>query len=297
MNYDDKLKIVENNSGRPVASSEAIERIKLYFPEYAEPGATVTTEFIRIVDAVTDDDFDLEEYIYTDVFSEAQLRHILGWLTDKQIAEPLQEVTIEKIMHAIYSCLYNQDFESDLFMECEDAFSYSSRGQAKMELGLYEEALQDYEQACRLEPENGAYLIYRAEIFHKLGDCEQALQEGVRAFDMTGDIFPDNPGKLTDMLQLFLFFDDLKNPKMTARVLLRYIETLNAFLPLIAIQEDGSFEIEKEDQSHSSDIGHFELYIGTIREMEELGEKDIELDMLLGRLKDEICRFRSRVGF
>lgn len=295
MRYNDDIKISQeyifSNELQKIA-----ERITQHFPEYAQPGASVTTNLIRIVDAITDDDFN-PKAIDPDDLADYELSYIISTLTDEQIAQPLGAKTIEIIMNAIFRCIDNHHLEANLFTECKDASDYSSRGHAKKQLGLYEEALQDYEKACALEPGNAAYFIYRAEIFHKLGVCEKAMQDALSAFDMTTDTLFDNPESLFDMVHLSLLFDDFKHSKMTALALLRYVEALNTFLPLFSIQEDGTFEIEKEDQLYSSDLCDFELYIAMIKGIEERAERDIELNMLLVRLKDEIALFRERVGF
>lgn len=54
-------------------------------------------------------------------------------------------------------------------------FTFNARAKSKYALKMYEEALRDYDEAIRLEPNNAVYIFNRADTKHETERYEEAI--------------------------------------------------------------------------------------------------------------------------
>ena len=64
-----------------------------------------------------------------------------------------------------------------LRLQPDHAHAYISRGHAKVELGQYQDAIADYNQALQLQPDHARAYLYRGHAKVKLGQYQDAVDE------------------------------------------------------------------------------------------------------------------------
>lgn len=64
------------------------------------------------------------------------------------------------------------------------AAAYSNRGFSRLQMGMYDDALLDYDNAIELAPEKAASYNGRAQVYEKLGDTDAALADYTKALDI-----------------------------------------------------------------------------------------------------------------
>ena len=64
------------------------------------------------------------------------------------------------------------------------ANAYFNRGAVRLEKGAYAEAIADFDEALRLEPDDALTLQHRAQAKEKSGDAEGAQQDNEKACEL-----------------------------------------------------------------------------------------------------------------
>ena len=83
---------------------------------------------------------------------------------------------------------------------------YYSRGHARVELGQYEEAIADYDQAIRLQPDSAPMYINRSNAKAELGQYREAIADLEAALDLAreagdSDLITSIEGKIEELEQ------------------------------------------------------------------------------------------------
>ena len=71
--------------------------------------------------------------------------------------------------------------------EAEKAITYSNRGLASYNLGQYERAIQDYDQAIRLDPQNALAYYGRGLVYKELDKSTEAELDIAKAKELGYD--------------------------------------------------------------------------------------------------------------
>ena len=64
------------------------------------------------------------------------------------------------------------------------AVAYNSRGSAYNDLGQYEKAMQDFDEAIRLDPLKRRRLKLRGLVYHTIGKSEEAVRDRAKAKEL-----------------------------------------------------------------------------------------------------------------
>ena len=70
-----------------------------------------------------------------------------------------------------------QDYDEAIRLDPQAALAYHNRGLAYGTLGQYERAIEDYNEAIRLNPQNAMAYYNRGVAYHKLGQYERAIED------------------------------------------------------------------------------------------------------------------------
>ena len=70
-----------------------------------------------------------------------------------------------------------REYGEAIRLDPEYPMAHESRGRAYHDLGMYEEAIQDYDQAIRLNPQSSDSYYGRGLAYFNLGDYRQAVQD------------------------------------------------------------------------------------------------------------------------
>ena len=80
-----------------------------------------------------------------------------------------------------------EQFDEAVRLDPQDAKAYGNRGSAYSALGKYQQAIQDYDEAIRLRPQlAGAYYI-RGLIYGELGKSDEAARDFAKAKELGYD--------------------------------------------------------------------------------------------------------------
>ena len=91
-------------------------------------------------------------------------------------------------------------------MQPDFASFYYSRGHARVELGQYEEAIADYDQAVRLQPDQAHFYINRSKANTELGQHQEAIADLEAALELAreagdSDLITFIEGKIEELEQ------------------------------------------------------------------------------------------------
>jgi tetratricopeptide (TPR) repeat protein len=291
MNYNDEIKYSHSEEYAD-DTSRIIDRIIEYFPEYTSHSAEVTEEFIRVVNACDDDDFDPED-VDLETLSDEEVREVISRVPKDLLSKPIDPLTIKTITDSLFSTIHNRVLNTLASSDCDDADSFEGRGSVLKELGLFDDSLSDFNKACELEPDNPDCLMDRADLLVSMGKKAEALQDAIRAFYLLGT---DSVTDLIDSLPLSFIFQDCGNDEMTIKCLIKHVESFKSLLPFMSIQKSGAFSVEKDGEDYSSDIATFEIIFKMISDI-EAANNTIPIMNLLESLKKEIVICRTLGGF
>ena len=70
-----------------------------------------------------------------------------------------------------------QDYDEAIRLDPQDAFVYINRGIAYHDLGQYQRAIQDFDEAIRLDPESDLAYLSRGIAYYDLGQFERAIDD------------------------------------------------------------------------------------------------------------------------
>ena len=76
------------------------------------------------------------------------------------------------------------DYDQAIRLQPDFASFYFSRGHARVELGQYEEAIADYDQTIRLQPDQAHFYINRSNAKTKLGQHQEAIADLQAALEL-----------------------------------------------------------------------------------------------------------------
>ncbi len=79
-----------------------------------------------------------------------------------------------------------EDYDQALRIDPGFAIAYSNRGNAYNHLGEYRRAIEDYDQALRLDPGDADYYQNQGAAYESLGDYERAVENWERAIQIGG---------------------------------------------------------------------------------------------------------------
>ena len=77
-----------------------------------------------------------------------------------------------------------EDYERAIAVDPQNAEAYSSRGTAKYDLGDKEAAIEDYDRAIELQPDFALAYVGRSTVKFDLGDKEAAIQDMSKAAEL-----------------------------------------------------------------------------------------------------------------
>jgi tetratricopeptide (TPR) repeat protein len=77
-----------------------------------------------------------------------------------------------------------QDFDQAIRLDSKIAFAYVGRGSVYTDLGQSERALRDFDQAIRLAPDYALAYVGRGLFYFNLGQYEKAIQDYSRAINL-----------------------------------------------------------------------------------------------------------------
>ena len=83
-----------------------------------------------------------------------------------------------------------EDFDRAIALEPENAGAYVMRAIMKDNLGRFEEAMEDFSLALNIEPDNGEIYVNRGVTRHRFGETESALSDLDRAVLLQPDSAP-----------------------------------------------------------------------------------------------------------
>ena len=77
-----------------------------------------------------------------------------------------------------------QDFGEAIRLDPQNAGAYHNRGVAYARLGQYEQAIQDFDEAIRLDPQLGSAYYNRGAVYAGIGEAKEAARDFARAKEL-----------------------------------------------------------------------------------------------------------------
>jgi len=301
MNYDDELKIPDS----PDITPRIVNYISNQHPEFLLPDASVTIEFIIIVDSVESIILGIEEdFADEDIIDFDHAVEILKNLSKNAISNPLSINTIKSILDESDSIFYREflDDEKDNIQSiCNNSFEYNNRGNAKRENGMTMEALDDYNKALFLNPNDDAPLWNRLNLFSDSGMDGLAVQDAIKIYKKI--MKPDciiNP--IINWISLSSFLIRCKMHHRAATLMLKCLHDLNKYqIPNIVKKDDRSIRVniklKNKEWILPMELNMFEEIISMVKEIDFGSKKNKEDGQLVESIKSEILLARVAVGF
>ncbi len=310
MKFDDKINLSEE--GVSSIEPEIINHIKRNFPEFLDSDFNVSIEFIRIVDktywAVLDNlddsemtvlDYGENEMVDYDYITDQEAEEILKKLPAEVRSQPLSLDTVSLILEEMEELAYlewKKSEENERNMQCSEAKEFAKRGSAKAAVKQFNEALQDYNKACLLNPKALGYFLDRANLFMEMGLKGNAFKDAIFVYERKGDnFFKDFTIYFPDLTYIF---HECGKSLLTIELILEYLKNLTnpSLLPFITIK-NYMFVIEASNNKISGNIDLFKEIITIIKEIELENKGDNKIEALIESAKSELVFLRKVVGF
>lgn len=310
MKFDDKISLPEE--AVPSIEFGIIAHIKKHYPEFLNSDSRVSIEFIKIIDeaywAVMDYfdgsemtllDYDENEMDDYDYITDQEAEEILNNLPVEVRSQPLSPHTICSVLEEMEKLAYWEWINSaddELNLECSEEKKFAKRGSAKAVVDQLNEALNGYNKACMLEPNNLVCFLDRANFFMDMELQGNAFRDAIFVYERKGDnFFKDFTRYFPDLAYIF---HECGKPVLAIKLILEYLSALTnpSLLPFISVK-DYVFFVETDSYVMSLDIDLFNDIISIVKEI-ELGNKgDNEVGALIESVKSELVFLRKVVGF
>ena len=300
MNYDDELKIPDS----PDITPRIVNYISNQHPEFLLPDASVTIEFIIIVDSVESIILGIEEdFADEDIIDFDHAVEILKNLSKNAISNPLSINTIKSILDESDSIFYREflDDEKDNIQSiCNNSFEYNNRGNAKRENGMTMEALDDYNKALFLNPNDDAPLWNRLNLFSDSGMDGLAVQDAMKIYEKK--MRPDCIATpIINWISLCRFFIRCKKYHRASTLILKCLRDLNKHQIPNIVEKDGrsirvTIKVKDKEWILPMELDSFEEIISMVKEIDCIGKKNPEESRLVESIKSEILLARSAIG-
>tara|TARA_B100001964_G_scaffold233485_1_gene290812 strand:- start:2237 stop:3148 length:912 start_codon:yes stop_codon:yes gene_type:complete len=302
MNYDDELKIPDS----PDITPKIVNYISTHHPKFLLPEASVTIEFILLVDRVKSIVLGMEEYFADEddiYFEYDDAIEILKNLDKDAITNPLSPYTILSIFEVSEDISYREFFDDEkdnVQSICSNSAEYNNRGNAKKNNGMTIEALEDYNRALFLNPDDDAPLRNRLNLFSDSGMDGLAVQDALQIYEKM--MRPDcitNP--IINWISLCRFFIRCKKYHRASTLMLKCLRDLNKYQIPNIVKKDSrsiSVSIKLSDKEYilSMELDDFEDIISMVKEIDGINKKNQEDSELAESIKSEILLARSSIG-
>jgi len=176
MNNDDLNKVLAKLNPKRI-ELYILNRLRNQHPEYSQQGASVTVECIKSIIKIREIVFSRILHEPPSMITDEEAMSILKKLPPAILKNPVSIKTIEIIISE-HEQLITRNVMYD--MANDEAFSaseYNNRAAARSEFERYDEALEDYNRACELEPDSLSFFQNRATLFLSLGMRDEALND------------------------------------------------------------------------------------------------------------------------
>lgn len=298
MNYDDKLNVPEPKN----YTSDIIEFLSKNYPEYLLPNSSVTVDFIKIVDKVQNIIMcEFEEDDDEDIIEDKYVQDILNHLPEEAISQPLSFNTIEAIQEEFES-IYAEMALDYLKSHSKDPLKFNNRGAEYADRGMIKEALEDFNRAILLNPDNDGPVWNRACLFMENGMDGLAVKDFLVIYEkmMKPDCVTNSILSWIHLSEIFIKYN---MPYQAITSILSGIQDFNKHqLPNIT-ENDGRFiniTIKTKDLkewSTSLELTDFEDIISMVKEFDLKHKNDLNLSPLIESIKHEILFTRVAIGF
>ena len=302
MNYDDELKIPDS----PDIIPQIVNYIGTHHPEYLLPEASVNIEFILLVDRVKSIVLGMEECFVDEdrfYFEYDHAIEILKNLDKDTIANPLSPHTVMSIFEVSEYISYREfsDDEKDNIQSiCNNSAEYNNRGNAKQNNGVTIEALEDYNKAIALSPDDVTPIWNRANLFADsemdglaVNDLLTIYKEMMKQNCMINSIM-----LCTDLSEVFIKYN---LPHRAISLILKCVRDFNKYQVPNITKNDG-FVVKVKMVTKNKEVTHyvyltdFEKIILMVKELDNTGKQNPELNPLLELVKSEIVHARTSIG-
>jgi tetratricopeptide (TPR) repeat protein len=300
MHFDDKISLPEDTS--IYLDFEVTSHIRRNYPEFFGSGSRVSVQVIKLIDeayySVMGDD--VEDCVDEDDFiDDHEAKEILNNLPVEVHTKPLSPDIVSLIideMDELAHLKWKQSVEDERDLECFVAEDYGVRARARAATKHFKEALEDFNQACLLEPDNLSLFLGRANLFLEMELKGLALKDAIYVYEEKGDNFFKN--FTTNFPELTDIFHKCGKPTLAIESLLKFLRMANgpSLLPYLTF-EDYYFVVEKDGYKTSLNIEVFNEIISIVKGIELENVGDFALDALIESVKSEIVFLRKIVGF
>lgn len=223
-----------------------LDYIRDTLPEYAAQCTSVTRGFIKLIYEaswrVVFPDAPAEEVSALNAgMTDEDAEKVFLTLSPEVISRPLTFESIHIINEETNHLMRRQFEEETASMDCVYFWEFMNRANARASLGRHLEALEDYNRACDLGPENPDCLYNRAIFLAKAGATQDALRDATRARHLMGEGRPEEFYDFYFLSKLFLRCGQLDLALETIRISTAH---LGSIAPFLKRDHDGNLRVD-----------------------------------------------------